>query len=111
MSCSLAIWRSASGLRSAAGAALAALGVLVAVGVGALMIVSLSARRAVRPPSVIASCPQTLFGPWVRTPGAQSIARFGQAPAGSSIDLPGRAAETAGRSRFGGDGSPDAPQR
>jgi hypothetical protein len=45
--------RRASGLRSAAGAALVVLGVLIAVGVGGLMITSLSARRSMRPPSVL----------------------------------------------------------
>jgi hypothetical protein len=40
------VQRPASRLRSAAGAALVTLGVLIAVGVSALMIMSLSARRA-----------------------------------------------------------------
>lgn len=77
--------RRASGLRSAAGAALVVLGVLIAVGVGALMIASLSTRRSMRPPSVTAPCPQALLGPSVQTPG-ESIACFGRASSGSSID-------------------------
>ena len=62
MSTSLGIRRPASRLRSAAGAVLAALGVLIAVGVGALMITSMSASRAMRPPSFAAPCPETCSG-------------------------------------------------
>lgn len=61
------IRRPASRLRSAAGAALAMLGVLIAVGVGALMITSMSASRAMRPPSFAAPCAETDSGLWVQT--------------------------------------------
>ena len=62
MSTSRRIERPASRLRSIAGAALTTLGVLIAVGVGALFITSMSASRAMRPPSFTAPCSETCSG-------------------------------------------------
>jgi hypothetical protein len=80
MSTSDGIQRPASRLRSTARAALATLGVLIAVGVGALMITSMSTRRAMRPPSFTAPCAETCSGL-----GDRPQRRTGRTP------LPGRA--------------------
>ena len=108
MSTSRGIERSASRLRSIAGAALTALGVLIAVGVGALMITSMSASRAIRPPSFTAPCPETCSGCGYRP---QRRTRRTLLPATTGDRLPGCSAGTAGRSRLASHGSPDAHQR
>jgi hypothetical protein len=73
MSTSRGVQRPASRLRSAAGTALVALALLIAVGVSALMITSLSARRAVRSPSFSAPRLQTCSGHGVQTASAGPV--------------------------------------
>ena len=110
MSTSQGVQRPASRLRSVAGAALATLGVLIAVGVGALMITSMSASRAVRSPSLSAPRLETCSGRGYRPQRRTSRTLR---PVYDRVEhrLPGCTAETAGRSRLASHGSPDADQR